>query len=109
VFDLVVHNHVLEHLCCDILPVIAETVRTIRPGGYMFFSVPFREGKLDDGWKETLTDDEKISRFDQADHVRIFGTEDFSQYEQTVYEKHQKIAELEIITQLNNFLSSSCS
>ena len=38
----------------------------------------------------------------------VFGTEDFSQYEQTVYEKHQKIAELEIITQLNALLSNAC-
>lgn len=37
-----------------------------------------------------------------------FGTDDFSQYEQTVYEKHQKIAEQEIITQLNTLLSSTC-
>ena len=31
----------------------------------------------------------------------VFGTEDYSQYEQTVYEKYQQMAEAEIITQLN--------
>jgi len=37
-----------------------------------------------------------------------FGTDDFSQYEQTVYEKYQKMAEAEIITQLNTLLSNAC-
>ena len=37
-----------------------------------------------------------------------FGTDDFSQYEQTVYEKYQKMAETEIITQLNTLLSNAC-
>jgi hypothetical protein len=38
----------------------------------------------------------------------VLGTEDFAQYEQTVYEKHQKMAEREIITQLNVLLSNAC-
>ena len=38
----------------------------------------------------------------------VFGTEDYSQYEQTVYEKYQQMAEAEIITQLNTLLSSAC-
>lgn len=37
----------------------------------------------------------------------VFDTADFSQYEQTVYEKHQKMAEREIITQLNVLLSNA--
>ena len=38
----------------------------------------------------------------------VFGTEDYSQYEQTVYEKYQKMAEAEIIAQLNTLLSTTC-
>ena len=38
----------------------------------------------------------------------VFGTEDYSQYEQTVYEKYQQMAEAEIITELNRLLSSAC-
>ncbi|NOR64716.1 MAG: hypothetical protein GQ468_01715, partial [Candidatus Scalindua sp.] len=37
----------------------------------------------------------------------VLGTEDFAQYEQTVYEKHQQMAEREIITQLNVLLSNA--
>ena len=38
----------------------------------------------------------------------VLGTDDFSQYEQTIYEKHQEIAEREIITQLNTLLTNPC-
>jgi hypothetical protein len=36
----------------------------------------------------------------------VFGREDFSQYEQNVYEKYQEMAEREIITKLNELLSN---
>jgi hypothetical protein len=36
----------------------------------------------------------------------ILGTEDFSHYEQSVYEKYQEMAEREIISQLNKLLSN---
>ena len=36
----------------------------------------------------------------------IFGTEDFSKYEQNVYKKYQEMAELEIIAKLNELLSN---
>jgi hypothetical protein len=36
----------------------------------------------------------------------VFGTEDFAQYEQNVYEKYQEMAEREIIAKLNELLSN---
>jgi hypothetical protein len=36
----------------------------------------------------------------------VFDTEDFAQYEKNVYEKHQALAENEIITKLNELLSN---
>jgi len=36
--------------------------------------------------------------------ISVFGTVDFAQYEQDVYEEHQKMAEREIITKLNELL-----
>ncbi|MCP4363805.1 MAG: hypothetical protein GY800_00660 [Planctomycetes bacterium] len=38
--------------------------------------------------------------------LSVLGTADFAQYEQDVYKNHQEIAEKEIITQLNELLSS---
>jgi hypothetical protein len=37
----------------------------------------------------------------------VFDTEDFTQYEQDVYAKHQEIAEREIIAKLNEILSNA--
>jgi len=36
----------------------------------------------------------------------VFGTEDFAQYEQNIYEKYQEMAEREIIAKLNELLSN---
>ena len=36
----------------------------------------------------------------------VFGTEEFAQYEQNVYEKYQELAEREIIAKLNELLSN---
>lgn len=38
----------------------------------------------------------------------VFGTDDYSQYEQTVYEEYQQKAEAKIITRLNTLLSTTC-
>lgn len=38
--------------------------------------------------------------------ISVFGTVDFAQYEQDVYEQHQEMAEREIITKLNELLSN---
>ncbi len=39
--------------------------------------------------------------------ISIFGTEDFAQYEKNVYAEHQEMAECEIITKLNELLSTA--
>ncbi len=38
--------------------------------------------------------------------ISVFGTVDFAQYEQNVYEEHRELAEREIITKLNELLST---
>lgn len=38
--------------------------------------------------------------------ISVFGTKDFAQYEQNMYEKYQEMAEREIIIQLNKLLST---
>jgi len=46
-----------------------------------------------------VTADDKIAS--------ILGAENFAEYEQNVYEKYQEMAELEIVTRLNSFLSNT--
>lgn len=71
-FDLIVHNHVLEHLECNYAAVLARLVRALKPDGLMFFSVPILPG----GFTDELMDadlDAKLARFGPSLHVRRFG------------------------------------
>jgi SAM-dependent methyltransferase len=77
-FDIVLHNHVLEHVACDYKAVAASLDNLLKPGGLHIFSVPFLEG----GFREALderTDDYRTEYFGQWDHMRIFSPEDFLQ------------------------------
>ncbi|WP_432348470.1 methyltransferase domain-containing protein (plasmid) [Shinella yambaruensis] len=76
-FDIVLHNHVLEHVACDYRAVAAGLHRLVKPGGLHIFSIPFLEG----GFREALdehTGTERTARFGQADHMRIFSPGDLA-------------------------------
>jgi SAM-dependent methyltransferase len=77
IFDLVIHNHVLEHLPCNPIAVLSELGELLRPGGTQLFSVPFRGKTTRENLSPELPIDERIKQFGQADHLRLFGTEDF--------------------------------
>lgn len=70
--DLIVHNHVLEHLECNYSVVLARLVRALKPDGLMLFSVPILPGSFTD---ELLDADReaKLSYFGPSLHVRRFG------------------------------------
>ena len=77
-FDIVLHNHVLEHVACDYRAVAAALHHLLKPGGLHIFSIPFMEG----GFREALdarTDEERTAQFGQWDHMRIFSAEDLPQ------------------------------
>ncbi len=77
-FDIVLHNHVLEHVACDYKAVAVRLDNLLKPGGLHIFSVPFLEG----GFREALderSDDYRTDQFGQWDHMRIFSPEDFLQ------------------------------
>lgn len=77
-FDIVLHNHVLEHVACDYQTVAADLHRLVRPGGLHIFSIPFMEG----GFREALddrTDEYRTTHFGQSDHMRIFSPSDLQQ------------------------------
>jgi SAM-dependent methyltransferase len=71
--DVVVANHVLEHVDDD-RHSLSEVFRVLRPGGLLLATVP-----IIDGWAETY-EDPAITRstdreiyFGQWDHVRYYG------------------------------------
>jgi len=77
-FDIVLHNHVLEHVVCDDRSVAASLHSLLKPGGLHIFSIPFMEGGFREALGET-TDDERTAQFGQWDHIRIFSPEDLPQ------------------------------
>jgi len=76
-FDAVICNHVLEHVDDDRLGM-RELCRVLKPGGWAILQVPIAT-KL----KATIEDPsvkdeaERIRRFGQRDHVRMYSPDDY--------------------------------
>lgn len=73
-FDVVLCNHVLEHVQDDI-KAMKEIKRVLRPGGWAILQVPFFSPVPDDTFEDnSITDPrEREKIFGQDDHVRKFG------------------------------------
>ena len=72
-FDLLLCNHVLEHVPDDRL-AMSELFRVLRPGGRAILQVPLaleREHTLEDASVDTP--EGRLDQFGQADHVRLYG------------------------------------
>jgi hypothetical protein len=74
-YDLIVHNHVLEHLPCNETAVLIRLTNSLTDNGVHVFSIPVAKGayEADLGNRDG---DERERRFGQDDHVRRFGRED---------------------------------
>ena len=70
------HNHVLEHLPCDIVPVLREFRRILKPGGTMAFSIPIIGPTLREDLDPALPADQRSLRFGNPTHMRVFGKND---------------------------------
>lgn len=92
-FDLVVCNHVLEHIEDD-RSALAEIYRVLRPGGYAILTVPIVEG-----WERTYenraiqTPQERALHFGQSDHVRCYGRDFDTRVEEAGFAMQQFLAE----------------
>jgi SAM-dependent methyltransferase len=73
-FDVVLCNHVLEHVDDDI-KAMSEICRVLRPDGYAILQVPFFSPVPDVTIEDrTITDSrEREKLFGQDDHVRMYG------------------------------------
>jgi SAM-dependent methyltransferase len=81
-FDWVIANHVLEHIP-DLASALKEIKRVLKPSGKAIVMVPMSSTeKTDEGclfinnqWVCSFKKEERISRYGQHDHVRLFGTD----------------------------------
>lgn len=69
--DVIFCMHVLEHIPDD-ARAIGELSRVLTGAGSAFVQVPRRPGTTTDE-DPTAGDDERVRRFGQADHVRVYG------------------------------------
>ena len=87
-FDVIICNHVLEHVLNDKL-AISELFRVLKKGGTLIAQVP-----LDLNLKATFEDPSIIDKaerkkvFGQYDHVRIYGKDYFDLLDSAGFESH---------------------
>ena len=72
-FDLIVCSHVLEHVPDD-RAAMREMYRVLRPGGIALIQTPVNYDQAETYEHPEATDPaERLRRFSQSDHVRVFG------------------------------------
>ncbi len=79
-FDLVIANHVLEHVKED-ARALEEVWRILKPGGHAILQTPF-SAKLHETWSDAGIDDDltRLQAYGQEDHVRLFGRTIFDHF-----------------------------
>jgi SAM-dependent methyltransferase len=70
-FDAILCSHVLEHVPDD-AAAMSELRRVLARGGWAAFQVPMRGAVTEEGAPE-MSAQERLERFWQADHVRLYG------------------------------------
>lgn len=77
-FDLLICNHVLEHIIED-SDAMKEMCRVLKPGGTALLQVPISKNSLSTIEDENIIDPKMREKFyGQFDHVRLYG-QDYSQ------------------------------
>jgi SAM-dependent methyltransferase len=84
-FDLIIHNHVLEHIVGPYQEHLHSLIRVLKKNGKMLFTVPLNKspGSITIEGGQYLTDEERLRQFGQHDHVKAFGI-DFLDYCKTL-------------------------
>ncbi len=76
-YDLILCNHVLEHIADDI-KAMHELYRVLKPGGMGIFQIPQDLTREDTFEDNSITDPKQRAEiFGQYDHVRVYGRDYF--------------------------------
>jgi len=80
-FDLILCNHVLEHIPDD-LSAMNELYRVLKKGGTLIAQVPIEEERKKTFEDDSITDAaERTQIFGQYDHVRVYGQDYYDRLE----------------------------
>lgn len=81
VFDILIANHVLEHVADDVAALL-EIYRVLKPGGYAILQTPYCE-RLYKSWSDPGIDSDaaRLEAYGQEDHVRLYGRDIFNIFE----------------------------
>ena len=102
IFDLVLCNHVLEHVSND-KKAMEEIHRVLKLGGTAILQVPLDENRLETFEDDSITDpEERTQIFGQYDHVRVYGQDYYNRlkevgFDTTPVDLGSKISEKEFI------------
>ena len=66
-FDLIIHNHVLEHICCSVEDTLVELNRIMKKNSHHFFTVFFGGATTIEDLSPSLTGEQRSKQFGQHD------------------------------------------
>lgn len=86
VFDVIICNHVLEHIQEDQL-AIKEMYRVLKKGGFAILQIPL-DNNLSKTYEDASIQDPELRKkhFGQYDHVRVYGWDFFERLHQSGFE-----------------------
>lgn len=100
-FDVVMCNHVLEHVTDD-MKAMSELYRILKPGGFGIFQVP-QDVNLTTTYEDAsiTSPEERAKHFGQYDHLRIYGLDYFDKLKEigfkvTPFDYSKKLSETEV-------------
>ena len=98
-FDVVLCNHVLEHVQDDLL-ALAEIKRVLRPGGWAILQIPFFSPVPEITFQDDSIADprEREKIFGQSDHVRKYGKD----YPQRIASTGLRVAKEQFVKNLSD-------
>jgi len=78
-YDLIIHNHVLEHIFCNYTCILQGLQKALKPNGYQLFTAPIINTYYREDTNLNKSEKDRIQQFKQKDHVRIFGRLNFDE------------------------------
>ena len=87
-FDMVIANHVLEHVADD-AQALSEIHRVLRPGGMAILQTPY-SAMLQTTFEDPgiVSRDARTYVYGQDDHVRLYGQDIFFRFAEAGFESH---------------------